>query len=71
MSNKQIQKERVLNRLKTNGTLTVREAVIEMNIMSLPKRIEDLRKDGYPIETEWVYGKNAKYGVYRLKEVSI
>lgn len=62
------QRDRVLSYLRKNGGLTVRQAVIELNINSLPKRIEELRKMGYPIKTEWVSGMNARYGIYRLEE---
>lgn len=64
------QRDKVLNYLKTRGGLTVRDAMLELNINCLPKRIEELRKEGYPIITEWVNGKNARYGVYRLEEVT-
>lgn len=40
-----------------------------MNINCLPKRIEELRKMGYPIRTEWIHGKDIRYGVYKLEEV--
>ena len=36
----------VLSYLKRNGELTTREAVIDLNIMCLPKRIEELRMQG-------------------------
>ena len=45
---KRTQRDKVLSWLRKNGTLTVRDAVIELNIMSVPKRIEELRKMGYP-----------------------
>lgn len=65
--NKQTQKRRVIDWLKTHGTLTVREAVTELNIMSVPKRVEELRKDGYPIGLTWATSSTgARYGVYVL-----
>lgn len=69
MATRQTQRDRVLNWLKTRGGLTVRQAMIELDINCLPKRIEELRKMGYPIETVWIYGKTVKYGVYKLAEV--
>lgn len=67
---KQTQRDRVLTWLKAHGTLTVREAVTELNIMSAPKRIEELRKMGYQIRMDWVKTENgARYGVYTLTEV--
>ena len=68
MARRPTQKDRVLRWLQNGDTLTVREAVLMMNINCLPKRIEELRKEGYPITTEWVTnGKDVRYGVYRLE----
>lgn len=69
MSSKTTQRQRVLERLKERGSLTTREAVIEMGIMSLPKRIEELRKAGYQIATMWVDADpGVRYGIYVLEE---
>lgn len=69
MANTQNQRDRVLRWLETRGGLTVRDAMIEMNINCLPKRIEELRKMGYPIRTEWIHENDVRYGVYKLEEV--
>lgn len=67
MSNKMTQRQRVLERLRNRGTLTTMEAVTEMGIMSLPKRIEELRKAGYPISMKWEQTPaGARYGIYML-----
>ena len=59
----------VLSYLKTFGELTTREAVIELNIMCLPKRIEELRKEGIAIRTDYRTSTNGKrYGVYTLAD---
>lgn len=59
----------VLGYLKTFGELTTREAVIELNIMCLPKRIEELRKSGVAIRTDYKTSANGKrYGVYSLAD---
>lgn len=59
----------VLGYLKTFGELTTREAVIELNIMCLPKRIEELRKSGVAIRTDYRTSANGKrYGVYSLSD---
>lgn len=64
---KKIQKERVLDWLVNKGPLTVREAMFELNVNSLPARIMDLRRDGYPIKRTWkVTNTGTKYGVYEL-----
>ena len=66
----QTQRDKVLSWLRTHGTLTVKDAVTELNIMSAPKRIEELRKMGYPIRMDWVTTESGtRYGVYRLEEV--
>ncbi len=66
----QTQRDKVLSWLRSHGTLTVRDAVTELNIMSAPKRIEELRKMGYPIRMDWVTTESGtRYGVYRLEEV--
>ena len=66
MANK-TQKDRVLEWLTNKGELTTREAVTELNIMSLTKRISELRRDGIGIKTEYRKSTTgAKYGVYSL-----
>lgn len=66
----QTQRDKVLSWLRSHGTLTVRDAVTKLNIMSAPKRIEELRKMGYPIRMDWVTTESGtRYGVYRLEEV--
>ena len=68
---KRTQRDKILSYLRTHGTLTVREAITELNIMSAPKRIEELRKQGYTIPLEWRQTETgSRYGVYRLTEVN-
>lgn len=63
------QRDRVLDWLRTHGELTTREAVLELNIMSLPKRIEELRKSGIMIRMDYRTSSiGARYGVYTLAE---
>ena len=63
------QMEIVLDYLLTHGELTTRQAVIDLNIMCLPKRIEELRKDGVAIRTDYRTSANGKrYGVYTLAD---
>ena len=69
MTNKITQRARVLDYLKTHDGLTVMEAVTEMSIMSLPKRIEELRKAGHNISMDYKTTQSgARYGVYTLQE---
>jgi len=68
---KRTQRDKILSYLRQNGSLTVREAITELNIMSAPKRIEELRKEGYIIPLDWVQTASGnRYGVYRLEEVN-
>ena len=63
------QRKLVISRLRTYGTITTRQAVTELNIMSLPRRIMELREQGYNIETTYQKSPSgARYGVYTLKE---
>jgi len=69
MAKKLSQRAKVLACLKANGCITVRQAVVEMGIMSLPKRIEELRDEGYEIITDYRKSTSgARYGVYKLVE---
>ena len=68
---KRTQRDKILSYLRKHGTLTVREAITELNIMSAPKRVEELRKEGYPISLEWRRTQTgSRYGVYKLEEVT-
>lgn len=55
------QTERVLRHLRDYGSLTALEAMSDYGIMHLASRIDELRKDGWPIQTVPVKGKN-RYG---------
>ena len=61
------QTDKVLAWLIINGELTTREAVTELNIMSLAKRVEELRKSGYRIDMTYrTAPSGSRYGVYKL-----
>ena len=61
------QTDLVLRYLEDHGELTTREAVVYLNIMCLPKRIEELRNSGVAINTTYRTSANGKrYGVYTL-----
>lgn len=53
--------ERILKYMERYGSISNREAVIELGIGRLASRICDLRKEGYDITGETVKGKN-KFG---------
>ena len=50
--------ERILKYMQQFGSISNREAVIELGIGRLASRICDLRKEGYDITGETVKGKN-------------
>lgn len=59
----------VLNWLQTKGELTNRQAVTELNILALPRRVMELRDAGYNIDMTYRVSKNgSRYGVYTLQE---
>lgn len=61
------QRDRVLKWLRTKGELTTYQAVTELGIMSLPRRIMELKRAGHDIETIYRTSSNGvRYGVYRL-----
>ena len=67
MASKVTQNAKVLHWLQKNGSLTTREAVTELDIMSLPRRIKDLRGIGYKINMTYRKSQSgARYGVYTL-----
>ena len=70
MTNKVNQRVRVLNWLQTRGELTTRQAVTELNIMSLPRRVMELRRAGHDIRLEYRKSTNGRrYGVYYIEDL--
>lgn len=68
--NKVKQTDKVLKWFEQHDELTTRQAVIELNIMSLPRRVMELRRSGYNITLEYRTSRTgAWYGVYKLEEV--
>lgn len=63
--------QRVLDYIDKHGGITSYEAQKHISVARLASRISELRKQGYPIVTEWVSGVN-KYGEkYRAKRYSL
>lgn len=52
------QSERILRHLEIFGSITSLEAMRDYGIMRLASRVSDLKKDGLPVRTEFVRGKN-------------
>ena len=68
MASKITQRDRILSYLMKNGTMTVREAIFNLNINSPAKRVQELRDMGYDIKTDWIVTDNGtRYGAYRLE----
>lgn len=69
MAKKAKQTAVVLDWLQRNGELTNRQAVTELNILALPRRVMELRDAGYNIDMTYRVSKNgSRYGVYTLQE---
>ena len=65
--------ERVIDYMKTHGSISTLEAFNELGITRLASRICDLTRDGYNIERyndrrKNRFGENVTYKRYRLKE---
>lgn len=70
------QYDRVLNHLKTKGSITDATARRLYGISRLGAVIFNLRRDGYNIETQYVAGKNrygdkTTYGKYVLLKIKV
>lgn len=53
--------QRVMNYIAENGSITIREAVVNLGINCPTKVISNLGKAGVNFNREWVTGKN-RYG---------
>lgn len=67
------QEQRVLKYMEQHGSITGREAVLNLGIMSLTKVISDMRRQGLPIKSEWKqannrYNEKTQYKEYRLEK---
>lgn len=64
---RQSQRDAVIEWLTKRGELTSKDAFNELDIVCLPRRIKDLRNQGYAIKTDYrVSGTGKRYGVYSL-----
>lgn len=69
MDKRQKQLTVVLDWLRNKGELTTMEAVTELGVMSLPRRIMELRRAGIEISMEYrTSASGRRYGVYSLRE---
>lgn len=67
------QKEKVLQYMKDFGRITTLQAFQDLGITRLAARINELRKDGVLIETNFInvknrYGEKVRYAEYNIAE---
>lgn len=60
------QRQRILNHLRTNGSLTTFQARGRLDCMHVGMRICELRKAGHPIETVWVNELSSAGTIHRI-----
>lgn len=63
------QSESILLHLRKNKTITPLEALRKYGIFRLAARIEELRKRGFNIQTEYVRNKKKVFGQYSIEKV--
>ena len=69
------QREQVLDYIREFGSITSFDAFVDLGIVCLPKRISELKRDGYTFDIKIEksknrYGKPVSYNRYSLKAVS-
>lgn len=67
------QNERILRHLREIGCITPMEAIGQYGITKLATRVSEMKRDGHPIITTMVYGKNrfgepTHWASYRLED---
>ncbi len=72
---KATQRGRILAYCAEHGSITVRDAVVKLNINSPTKRISEMRQDGYDVQTHTetrvkADGEVVRYTRYYIKEAS-
>lgn len=68
------QKDRIINYIREFGSISSREAFIDLGIARLGARIFDLKKEGYKFKEEWEssnnrYNEKTEYKRYYLVDV--
>lgn len=58
------QSERILNYLKQGKTLTVGQALNNLDCYALSQRVGELRRAGHPIKDEWVDNGRSRFKRY-------
>ena len=52
------QKQRIINYIRQFGSITSKDAYLDLGITQLGARIDGLERDGYIFAKEWEKGKN-------------
>lgn len=60
------QKQQILNHLQSGKKITPLEALDQFGCMRLASRINELRDEGYPIETKMMSDKEKRWAEYSL-----
>ena len=65
--------EMIVNYMEHNGSITPKDAMLELGCYRLASRITDLRQKGFPIEVEMIAftkwnGEKSRYAKYSLGE---
>ena len=71
VDHKPTQNERIIDYIKRFGGITQFEALRDLGVMRLASRISDLKRLGYPVESEMItvknrYGEECRIKKYRL-----
>ena len=67
------QAKTVLNHIRKAGSITVREAMMDHSVQSLPRRITELRDNGFDVISTWKHHPitGQRYTRYTLHRASI
>lgn len=65
------QEERIMEYINSHGSITIREAFVDLGINCPTKAISNLGKAGIYLNREWVTGKNRFGEVSRYKRYSL
>lgn len=65
--------ERILDYIKTNGSITTLQAFTDLGVARLASRVHDLRSDGHNIKGDFIevknrYGEKCRCMQYTLEE---
>ena len=71
MNSNPTQSERIMRYMQEHGSVTQLEALNELGVLRLASRISELRRDGYPIESQMVSVENRYGEKCRVKRYSL